>query len=391
MAARADLPPALATLVEVGVALARQAPSARIAIVRAGEAIDPETIRPEARERFEREVEAARAEVLDELPFADVERVLRETWKQPPGKVLDELDPDPIAVRPVSQVHRGALDGEPVAVKVRRPGVESAVRTDLSLLDVIATPMRAAFPNLDAVAVLRDVREQALDELDFEHEASQQRRVARSVRRIGGVTVPRPHLDLCSGEVLVSDLLAGATLGSGARPPDAGVAARALVDAFRAAVLDAGLAPVDPRPSHVVVAPDGTLGLLGMGIARPVDRERAARALDALHALTDVSGEARFVSVVVEAGVLGEEDAAGAHETVRDVLQPMLGGPAPLDAAALRTLGERAEAVAPALARLAIASSPLPEDVSLGRMLGQLVGVLARLGATEDWPAIAGG
>jgi predicted unusual protein kinase regulating ubiquinone biosynthesis (AarF/ABC1/UbiB family) len=180
---RLDLPPALRALVDVGAGLLRRAPSAQITIARAGAVVDPDTVPPAFRTAFEREVAAARDAVGGPLAARDVERVLRDAWGRAPAKVLDELDPEPLAVRPASQVHRAEVDGTAVAVKVRRPGVERAVRNDLALLDTLSGPLRAAFPNLDAGVILRDAREQALDELDFEHEASQQRRVARALRR----------------------------------------------------------------------------------------------------------------------------------------------------------------------------------------------------------------
>ncbi|HEX8206564.1 MAG TPA: hypothetical protein VF587_10945, partial [Solirubrobacteraceae bacterium] len=64
---RLDLPPALRALVDVGVALARQAPSSRIAIVRAGEVFDLAALPPALREEVEREVAAAREAVCEEL------------------------------------------------------------------------------------------------------------------------------------------------------------------------------------------------------------------------------------------------------------------------------------------------------------------------------------
>src|SRR5918998_436328 len=207
MAARLDLPPALRTLVDVGMGLVRRAPSARIAIVRAGGVLDPAALPPELRELVEREVAAAREAVCEELRPKEVERLLKEAWGRAPDKVLDDLDPEPLAIRPASQVHRASVDGSPVAVKVRRPGVERAVRNDLALLDAVGPPLRAAFPNLDGPAILRDLRELTLDELDYEHEASQQRRVARALRDVPGITVPRPHLELSQSGVLVSDLL----------------------------------------------------------------------------------------------------------------------------------------------------------------------------------------
>ena len=384
MPATTQLPPALNALVEVGLGLARRAPSARLAIARAGDILEPEALTPAVREVLEREVETAKASVCVPLDPTEVEQILKAAWGGAPGKVLDEFDPEPLAIRPASQVHRGQYDGTPIVIKVRRPGVERSVRNDLALLDAVAVPLRAAFPRLDAAAILRDAREQALDELDFEHEASTQRRVARAVRGVEGATVPRPVLDLSTPDVLVSEHAEGTTLADGGRPVDPGAAARALVAAFRASAIDAGLAPVDLRATHVVVDPDGELALLGMGTARPVDRDRAARALDVLEALADGDADA-FGEHVAASGVLGAGEASAAHPVLREVAGPLIDGPATLDATAIRELGVRAWQAAPALAGLASAAAPHPEDLALGRMLGQLVAVLSRLGAREDW------
>jgi predicted unusual protein kinase regulating ubiquinone biosynthesis (AarF/ABC1/UbiB family) len=354
----------------------RAAPSARILIARAGGIVDPDALPADVRDAVRREVEAARAAVCVPLRPAEVERVLRTAWNRPPARVLEELDPAPLAITPAGQVHRGVLDGRAVAIKVRRPGVERSVRTDLALLDGLAVPLRAAFPRLDATAALRDARTLAMDELDLEHEASQQRRVARAVRGVDGVTVPRAHGELAAETVLVSDLLDGETLAAGARPRDGEAAARALLDAFRAAVLSAGLVPYDPRASHVVVAADGTLGLLGTGVACAVDRDRAAAALDALAALRDDDAGAFAVAASERTGVLDAGDAPAAHALLREVLAPMFAAEPSLDVAAVV---ERARAAAPELVALAARAAPAPEDLALGRMLLQLAAVLARL------------
>jgi hypothetical protein len=388
VASRTDLPPAVAALAETGLALLRRAPSARVAIARLGGVVDPDTLTPAGRAAFEEEVAAARAATTDPISGRDVERALREAWDRPPGKVLDELDLDePLAVTPAAQVHRGEVDGDPVAIKVRRPGLERSVRNDLALLDVLGTPLRAAFPRLDAGAILRDAREQALDELDFEHEASNARRAARVVRDVDGVVAAKPRLDLCTPEVLVTDLLEGETMEQGARPPDPVAAAHALVAVHRAAALDAGLALVDPRPSHVVVAADGTLGLLGLGVARAVDRDRARLALDAFAALADDDADG-FGSAVGSSGVLSADVAREALPVLRAIAGDLVTGPAVLDAAALRDAGERTARATAALIGLASAAAPEPQDLTLGRMLGQLVALLARLEAREDWPAL---
>jgi hypothetical protein len=388
VAVRNELPPAVSALVEVALGLARRAPSARIAIARAGGILEPEAMTPALAALVEREVGAAREAVCVPLDRREVERALKEAWGRPVGQVLDDLEAEPLALTPAAQVHRGEADGVPVAVKLRRPGVERSVRNDLALLDALTPPLRAAFPRMDAAAILRDAREQALDELDFEHEASTQRRVARALRGVDGVSVPRPHLELCAASVLVADFAPGTTLADGARPADPGAAARTLVAAVRAAVLDAGVAPVDLRASHLVVGRGDELALLGLGIARPIDRDRARDALDALQELAGDDAGA-FADRVAASGILERADAESAHATLRAVLGGLLDGPATLDAAALLVLGERSRDEIPTLARLAMASAPRPEDLALGRMLGQLVAVLSRLGVREDWITLA--
>ncbi|MEA2280414.1 MAG: hypothetical protein QOK21_1021 [Solirubrobacteraceae bacterium] len=356
----------------------RAAPSARIVIVRAGGVLEPAALAPELRDAVEQEVAAARAAACVPLRAAEVERILRHAWQRPAIAVLDSLEPEPLAVTPAAQVHRGALDGAAVAVKVRRPGVERAVRNDVALLDGLAVPLRAAFPRVDVAGVLRDLRTLALDELDLEHEASQQRRVARALRGIDGVAVPRAHGELAAETVLVSDLLEGTTVADGARPPDAAQAARALAAGYRAVLLGAGLAPYDPRASHVVVAPDGTLGLLGMGVARPVARDRATAALGALEALVAGDAGAFALHVADEAALLERDDALEAHDRLRSLLDGLLVPDPQLDASALRALADRARAAAPDVMRLAMRAAAGPEDVALGRMIGQLAALVAR-------------
>jgi predicted unusual protein kinase regulating ubiquinone biosynthesis (AarF/ABC1/UbiB family) len=316
---------------------------------------------------------------IDPAPRAAPER-LDEATLQRVAKTFEEFDPEPIAVRAAAQTHRGSADGVPVAIRIRRPGLERSVRNDLALLDTLAPPLGAALPNAQAGALLRSVREQLLDELDFEHEASTHRRVARILRDVDGLVVPAVRTDLCAQDVFVAELLDGQTLQDGARPTDPERAARALVAAHVAAAR-AGLALLDARPGHVVVLPDGRIGLLGIGLARPVDRTRVGLALDALAALRGGDRDA-FAHAVESAGALTE--GATAYGLAQSVLGSLVEGAAKLDAASLRRALREA---APALT-LATQAMPHPDDPHLARAAGQLLATLARLEATADWPAL---
>lgn len=379
-------PPALRALLDAGAALVRRSSSGRVALGRAADVVPADAL-PAALADLPVELGRARDEAARPLAMRDVTRILKQAWGESPGRVLDELDGEPVAVTPVGQVHRGRTkDGRAVAVKVRRPGLEAAARSDLALLDTLTAPLRQVFGRLDAGAALGALREATLDELDLEHQAATLRRVRGALRDVDGLVLPAPVLDHCRPDVMVSDWLEGPTLREAA-PNEPDAAARALVDAHLAAAR-AGLLLVDPRPGHVVLLPDGRVGLLGAGAARPADPERVAAVLAALEALRAGDADALAARIAGELELLPEADAARAAELALAVLGPLLGGPARLDGAALTAAGEAAQGRLDLLMELAAVLTPVPADLAAARMLWQLGVVLSRLQVTADWGAL---
>lgn len=353
-------PPALKSLLDLGLGLARRTASGRVGMARYAPLVEDEAVPAAVREPLRAELDAAWDSVVE--PF---------------GKQ------DPIAVTPTAQVHIDEVDGEPVAVKLARPGVAAQIRSELALLDAIAAPLRSIFPALDVAGVMREVREATMDELDLEHEGEQQQRVRRVLRRVDGVVVPEVFLDECKPDRLVTALLEGST-----EPEDAERAAELLIAAHLTAWREGGLVLTDARPSHLIFLPGGGLGLLGTGLARPHDRDRLDGFLAAFVALTD-EDPAAFVAATEGLALLDADAATAAHGLLREILGPFVEGAALLDAVAMHDVTIRAyERLGEALG-LASVVTPDPRDIHAARMLGQLTATLARLRVTADWPALA--
>jgi hypothetical protein len=381
---RPALPPALRSLLEAGGALVKRSSSGRVALGRAAALVAADAV-PTALAGLPAELEQARAAAATPVSFKDIEKALKGAWGQAPRTVLDALEPEPLAVTPSAQVHRGERNGAAVAVKILRPGLAAAVRHDLALLDVLANPLRQVFGAMDAGAILREVRETALDELDLEHEASTQRQVRRALRGIAGLTIPVPDLELSGETVLVTELLEGPTLADpGIVAGDPGAVAATLVAAHVLAAR-AGLVLTDPRPGHVVLLDGGGVGLLGTGLARPVPRDRITAALDALVAWRTGDQDA-FATIVAEGlELLPTGDAIKAYALGTVVLEDILSGPAQLDGPTLAGIAQRGLDHLGATLGLAGTVTPHPHDLAVVRSIGQLASVLSRLGATEDW------
>jgi len=372
-------------LLAAGLRLAQSAPTGRIALAQLGANLDPEWMTGPRGHELARALEQAARSACEPLAAGEVDRILRDAWEAPPGDELDQLDPAPVAVTPTAQVHRGVLDGQPVAVKVLRPGLAASVRQDLVLLEALAAPIADAFPTVDAPAMLREARERVLDELDLESEASWQRRCHRALRAHPYLSVPAPVTRLCHEGVLVSHWVEGVPLW---QAPDPDRAAAALVH-FVFGAARAGIAYTDPHPDNVIVTPEGRLAVVDFGACCELDRGRLRDAAGVLEALR-AGEEEQFAARLEALGWLPAEHAPAAMAIATDVLGEQLRpGPARLDAAALEQAGRRGARHAAALARIVPTGSLAPEDLWPARGVAQLLGTIARLGARGDWIGLA--
>jgi predicted unusual protein kinase regulating ubiquinone biosynthesis (AarF/ABC1/UbiB family) len=137
--------------------------------------------------------------------------VVEQELGAPPERVFTEWDPEPIAAASIGQVHRAITsDGQAVAVKVQYPGVDAAIRADLDNSSLLLQVVSLAFPGLDAGPLVDELRSRLTEELDYRLEAANQRRFGRAYAGHPFIHVPDVRLDLSTGRVLTSELVAGA-------------------------------------------------------------------------------------------------------------------------------------------------------------------------------------
>ncbi len=138
-------------------------------------------------------------------------QVIEEELGAPPDRVFAEWDPEPIAAASIGQVHRAITrDGQAVAVKVQYPGIAETMAADLDNVALLRRMLRITAPNQDVDALVAELRERVLEELDYRREAANQQLLADYYAGHPTITVPRVIGGLSARRVVTSELSGGA-------------------------------------------------------------------------------------------------------------------------------------------------------------------------------------
>lgn len=224
-------------------------------------------------EEYIREFERLQDRVAP-FPAAEARAIVEREFRRPVAELFASFSEEPAASGSLAQVHHATLlDGTEVAVKIKRPGVERIILTDLSLLRPLAEYAASQSPDLQMfqpVAVIDELESSVRRELDFITEASNTALFCKALGRSDGACCPKVFWDLTSSEVLTMERLHGARITDLAALREMGVdrpaLARRLADMFLKQYLEMGVFHADPHPGNLLVMPDGTVGILDFGM-----------------------------------------------------------------------------------------------------------------------------
>ena len=232
----------------------------------------------EEQDELQRTLSALRDDVPP-VAFADLEKLMRQEFGGPLGRVFSDFDERAFAAASIGQVHRATtVEGDDVVVKIQYPGVAEAVETDLRNAMLLLPLVKRLAPGLDAKAMAAEMRERIGEELDYELEAQNQRRIERLMRGHPFVRVPRVHLSLSTRRVLVSEYVDGARFESVRRAPEAqrDRYGEIVFRFFFGVLYRDRIALGDPHPGNYLLCPDGRVCFLDFGLMRDVDAGRVA-------------------------------------------------------------------------------------------------------------------
>ena len=220
------------------------------------------------------------SKLQDEVPpaeWAEAEPVV-EAELGPVEEVFSGFDTDAISGASLGQVYRAELDGEPVAVKVRRPDIESLIEADLQVIKW-SLPVLMRFIGEARSFSLETLAEEfdktIHEEIDYDREARMLQEIRANFAGDDTIRIPSVIESRSTDRVLTMEYVPGTKITAVNELDAMGIdrtrLAERLERIYLQMIVDDGVFHADPHPGNLAVEPDGTLVFYDFGMSGRVD------------------------------------------------------------------------------------------------------------------------
>ncbi|MEM9002435.1 MAG: AarF/ABC1/UbiB kinase family protein [Cyanobacteria bacterium P01_F01_bin.86] len=226
------------------------------------------------------------------VPANQMGGFIRQNLPRPPEEIFTSIDYTAIAAGSIGQTHRAVLkDGQQVAIKVQRPGIDRLVDRDMALIRDVARLMSATQfgQRYNVVNLAYEFSEAIRAELDFTTEAGYTDQLRRNLQNSpwfdsDQIVVPEIYWPLTTSKLIVMQWLEGAPILTTPVAQDDSEKAQTkrehittlLFRAFFKQYFIDGFFHADPHPGNIFFLKDGRVALLDCGMMGRLDpRTRA--------------------------------------------------------------------------------------------------------------------
>ncbi len=271
------------------------------------------------------------AKLQDEVPpfsFDEVRTVFESEFERPPEKLFAAFAPEPFASASIGQVHKATTrDGETVAVKVQRPGIQQLIEVDIEIMLHLATLIERHIEELAFQRPVKIVEEFARSiekEIDYNIEAVHIERFARQFLSVPAIYVPKVYREITTERILTMEFVRGIKVSRTEKLAEAGLDVKRIVDLgadlLLQQVFDHGFFHADPHPGNILVLPWHVICLLDFGMMGTIDRYTKQAFVDLIYGAAR-RDEFRTTQVLLRITTReGEPDLRMLERDVADIL-----------------------------------------------------------------------
>ena len=242
------------------------------------------------------------------VPPSEIAEFIHIQLPQPLEEIFSQIDYQAIAAGSIAQTHRATLkDGQLVAIKIQRPGIDVTVARDIALLKKTAELVSGTDfgKQYDIVSLAEEFSTALKAELDFTQEANYTEQLRNNLAKStwfdpNRIVVPKIYRHLTTPKVLVMEWLDGlpiltARMGGKEYNGDIDAEKKSLTTlifrAFFQQYLVDGFFHADPHPGNLFYLNDGRLAILDCGMMGRIDPRTQTVLIEMVLAIIDLDAQ----------------------------------------------------------------------------------------------------
>ena len=222
------------------------------------------------------------AKLQDDVPpfrFSEIKKIISEEFRASPEALFESIEEVPVAAASLGQVHLARTkDGDPVAVKVQRPGIRKTIEVDLEIMLHLATLMERHVEEMALhrpIKIVKEFAETLEKEIDYTIEAGSMERMARLFLNDPTVYIPPVYQELTTARVLTMEFVKGVKISNIERLNREGLDKERITlrgaNLYLTQFFEHGFFHADPHPGNIFVLPDNVICLLDFGMMGTID------------------------------------------------------------------------------------------------------------------------
>ncbi|MEB3883960.1 AarF/ABC1/UbiB kinase family protein [Lyngbya sp. CCY1209] len=255
------------------------------------------------------------------VDWGQIETQLRLQFSQPMEEIFSRVETESVAAASIAQIHRATLkNGEEVALKIQRPGIETIVDRDIELITGLADLVSGTDlgEDYDIVAIADEFTKALKAELDFTTEAQYTDQLRKNLSEsrwfdAEKLVIPKVYWELTTPNLLVLEWLDGVPLllsepsktQSDREDPRRTEITTLLFRAFFQQIYLDGFFHADPHPGNIFYLRDGRVAILDCGMVGRIDPRTQQILTEMLLAIVDIDAQ-RCTQLTLELAESGQ-------------------------------------------------------------------------------------
>ncbi|CAD6491693.1 MAG: protein kinase UbiB [Candidatus Argoarchaeum ethanivorans] len=257
------------------------------------------------------------SKLQDEVPSFDYQIVTREIQEElqtSPEQIYKHIEEKPLAAASIGQVHRATLaTGEEVIIKIKRPGIENIINTDLEILLSLAhfaEKYMLEIRRYNPVGFIEEFSRTLRNECDYIKEARTAETFKKDFEDRQEIIIPTIYRKYTTRSILTMEYIKGTKITETAilRKNNINLeqVAEKLSNAYFKQIFEKQYYHADPHPGNILVTGDGNIAFIDFGIAGRLDREILNNITSLLIALIrhDIN---KYIEILIEMEFLDED------------------------------------------------------------------------------------